>query len=261
MADGFEHVSTDGIRTYRQAKQFVVHRDRFCLSHDPWYDIATSSFHLRADQSLIPSVVSESSMPTVVIFDLFGTLIRLKRDTHPYLKLCQATNSLRKIRESLVVNAPMLTDFCDQLALPHPPNIADLQCELDRDVKSASLFDNSMTTLIELRERCIKIALISNLASPYRKAFHNLELEHFFECVIFSCDVGLAKPNPEIYRLVLERLNVDANSVIMVGDKHRADVDGPMTCGIRGFLINRDGESSGDSDLRALTDVLSLLDS
>ena len=118
-----------------------------------------------------------------------------------------------------------------------------------------------MTTLIELRERCIKIALISNLASPYRKAFHNLELEQFFECVIFSCDVGLAKPNPEIYRLVLERLNVDANSVIMVGDKHRADVDGPMTCGIRGFLINRDGESSGDSDLRALTDVMSLLDS
>lgn len=194
-------------------------------------------------------------MPSTVIFDLFGTLIRLTRDTHPYLKLCRATNSGRRLRESLTVDAPTLGDFCDHLAQPHPSNMVDLQRDLDVDVASASLFDDSLPALIGLRDLGVTMALISNLASPYKAAFRNLGLGRYFDHVVFSCDVGLAKPDPDIYRLAIAKLGIDATDAIMIGDKHRADVAGPMVCGIRGFLIDRDGKSSGDSVLRSLTDV------
>ncbi len=200
-------------------------------------------------------------MIDAVIFDLFGTLIHLTRDTHPYLKLCRAIDSARRLRESQTIDAPTLADFCDHLGSPPPANIADLQRDLDRDVDLAALFDDSLTALSGLREHGITIALISNLASPYRTAFHNLSLGRYFDHVVFSCDVGLAKPNPEIYRLALDTLGVDASNTIMVGDKHRPDVAGPMTCGIRGYLIDRDGKSSSDSVLRSLTDVMSHLGS
>ena len=200
-------------------------------------------------------------MIDAVIFDLFGTLINLTRNTHPYLKLCRATNSGRRLRESQTVDAPTLADFCNHLGEPFPANIADLQRDLDLDVELAALFDDSLPALGGLRERGIKIALISNLASPYRTAFHTLGLAQYFDHIVFSCDVGLAKPNPAIYRLALDALSVDASNAIMVGDKHRADVAGPMACGVRGYLVERDGESSGDSVLRSLTDVMSHLGS
>ncbi|EMI19454.1 Haloacid dehalogenase-like hydrolase domain protein [Rhodopirellula maiorica SM1] len=200
-------------------------------------------------------------MIDAVIFDLFGTLIHLPRDTNPYLQLCRAIGDSTRIRDSLVVDAPTLADFCDHLDVSHPQNLTDIQRDLDADVDNAARFADSLPALQSLRDRGLRTALISNLASPYKRAVDLLNLEPLFDTILYSCDVGLAKPNPDIYRHALSKLNTTAESTLMVGDSQRSDVDGPMAVGIRGFLIDRNGQSSGDSVLRALTDVTSYLGS
>ncbi|EMI46041.1 HAD family hydrolase [Rhodopirellula sp. SWK7] len=200
-------------------------------------------------------------MIDAVIFDLFGTLVHLPRDTKPYLQLCRAIGDSSRIRESLVVDAPTLSDFCDHLGVSHPPNLSGIQRDLDADIDHAETFPESLAALHTLRDRGLRVALISNLASPYKRAVVRLDLESYFDAILYSCDIGFAKPDPEIYRDALTKLNSTANSTLMVGDSQRSDVDGPMAVGIRGFLIDRNGQSSGDSVLRALTDVTSYLGS
>ena len=200
-------------------------------------------------------------MIDAVIFDLFGTLIHLPRDTNPYLQLCRAIGDSSRIRQSLVVDAPTLADFCDHLGVSHPPNLPDIQRDLETDIDRAETFPETLAVLQTLRERGLRVALISNLASPYKRAVVRLNLESYFDTILYSCDLGIAKPDPEIYRDALSKLNATADSTLMVGDSRRSDVDGPMAVGIHGFLIDHNGESSGDSILRALTDVTSYLGS
>jgi len=194
-----------------------------------------------------------------VIFDLFGTLIYLRRNSLPYLQLCRAVGDVRAIRDSLVVNAENLPAFCEQIGQKCPEQIAEIENELETDIADIALFDDTMTTIQHLSQRGIRIGLISNLASPYKRAFFNLGLDHFIDDPIFSCDVGYVKPTAEIYRIALETLGAKPESTLMVGDSQRADVDGPTASGIRGLLIDREGKTSGDHVLRALTDVTSFL--
>ena len=200
-------------------------------------------------------------MIDAVIFDLFGTLIHLQRDTNPYLQLCRAIGSSKLIRESLVVDAPSLADFCVHLGVAFPPNLAEMQRDLESDIDSAAIFPDSLPTLQSIRNRGLRVALISNLASPYKLAVAQLDLESHFDVVLYSCDLGIAKPDPEIYNAALSQLGTSPKSTLMVGDSKRSDVDGPMSCGIRGLLIDRDGKQSGGLVLRALTDITSFLNS
>ncbi|GAB5517717.1 HAD family hydrolase [Rhodopirellula baltica] len=200
-------------------------------------------------------------MIDAVIFDLFGTLIHLRRDTNPYLQLCRAIGDSSRIRESLVVDALTLADFCDHIGVTHPPHLAGIQRDLDADIDDASVFADSLPTLRAIRDRGLRVALISNLASPYKRAVTQLTLDSHFDATLYSCDLGIAKPNPDIYRAALTQLGSSPESTLMVGDSQRSDVGGPMACGIRGLLLDRNGKSSGDSVLRALSDVTSYLSS
>ena len=166
-----------------------------------------------------------------VIFDLFGTLIHLPRDTKPYLQLCRAISDSSRLRESLVVEAPTLADFCDHLGVSHPPNLSDIQRDLGADIDLAETFPESLAALQTLRERGLRVALISNLASPYKRAVVRLDLESYFDTILYSCDIGIAKPDLDIYRDALTKLNATAESTLMVGDS-QPDVGAARNAGM-----------------------------
>jgi HAD superfamily hydrolase (TIGR01549 family) len=158
-----------------------------------------------------------------------------------------------------VVDAPTLADFCDHVGVTHPPHLADIQRDVDADIDDAYVFADTLPTLRAIRDRGLRVTLTSNLASPYKRAVTRLTLDSHFDAILYSCDLGIAMHDPAIYRAALSQLGSPPESTLMVGDNQRSDVDGPMACGIRSLLLDRDGESSGDSVLRALSDVTSHL--
>ena len=71
----------------------------------------------------------------------------------------------------------------------------------------------------ELRTIGVKTGILSNIfgigVGPLRVGgFYN-----GFDPVILSCEVGLAKPDPAIYRLALNRLGFEAHEVIFIDDQ------------------------------------------
>lgn len=75
-----------------------------------------------------------------------------------------------------------------------------------------------LETLKILHERDIKIGLISNADIIDSKHWSESPLAKFFDSVVFSCNVGMLKPEVGIYNCAMKALNVMPKESIFVGD-------------------------------------------
>jgi putative hydrolase of the HAD superfamily len=69
--------------------------------------------------------------------------------------------------------------------------------------------EQKLELLKTLREMGVKTCLVSNADDMDKHYWHSSPLRPCFDQAIFSCDVGLLKPDPRIYRLALDRLGVE----------------------------------------------------
>lgn len=65
------------------------------------------------------------------------------------------------------------------------------------------------------------------------------ELRPHVDAVAISEEVGIRKPRPEIFRAILERLGVNADEAVHVGDRLEADVRGATELGVKTAWITR----------------------
>ncbi|WP_410814346.1 HAD family hydrolase [Micromonospora sp. 067-2] len=79
------------------------------------------------------------------------------------------------------------------------------------------------------------LALISNATSDTLEAWPQSPLAQRFDVAVFSCDVGLAKPDPAIYRLAAERLGVGPVECVFVGDGADGELAGAAAVGMTVF--------------------------
>ena len=71
----------------------------------------------------------------------------------------------------------------------------------------------------ELRPR-YRLAILSNAWSDARRIFSQIYgLDAIFETMIISAEVGLAKPDPRIYHLAVERLGVSPEEAVFLDDQ------------------------------------------
>jgi len=73
--------------------------------------------------------------------------------------------------------------------------------------------------LAELRERRYRLGLISNLFPNEPQWVTEMELAPLFDALIFSCEVGMLKPEPAIYVLCAERMGVEPQQCVFVDDQ------------------------------------------
>jgi putative hydrolase of the HAD superfamily len=86
----------------------------------------------------------------------------------------------------------------------------------------------------------------------------DIGLENLFDVMVFSCDVGVAKPDEKIYKIALEKLGVKPEECLFIGDDVKNDVGGPRKIGMKSFLINR--KYHGEDNIQSLKGVLDLID-
>jgi len=181
-----------------------------------------------------------------VIFDLYGTLI-YNKDTNPYARLFfelgLSPEEMKQARRIALTED--FTDLSGLVTRIKPGATMSLQSyeeEVAAGISSARTFPETYEVLEALQKRDLQVGLISNLASPYKKSFFDLGLEKYFHSVIFSCEVGLYKPNPKIYERAIQDLGLEPAQTFMVGDKLHCDVDGPASIGMKGMLIDRENK-------------------
>ncbi len=89
-----------------------------------------------------------------------------------------------------------------------------------------------LDTLGKLRLKDIKLGLISNADCIDCKYWNQSPLFKYFNDSIFSCNVGLLKPDRQIYELAMQRLNVSPEQCLFVGDGGSNELCGAKSAGM-----------------------------
>jgi putative hydrolase of the HAD superfamily len=109
------------------------------------------------------------------------------------------------------------------------------------------IYDDSEEVLKKLRKK-YKTALISNAyefnAKQLRSGFKDF-LKNF-DVVAISSELGIMKPNPEIFNYVLDGLGIKVGEAIMIGDRLELDIIPARDLGMYSILINRNFQTLKD---------------
>jgi len=99
-------------------------------------------------------------------------------------------------------------------------------------------YDDSVPTLQALKDGGIRICLLSNAGVPIRTVLDREGITPLIDAVILSYEVGCVKPDHRIFRAALSALDLEAASVLMVGDNTNDD-GGGASLGLRTLILPR----------------------
>jgi putative hydrolase of the HAD superfamily len=119
-----------------------------------------------------------------------------------------------------------------------PPNEAFIDALYHRfeNPQVWRIYDDVRPVFAYLKEHGIKLGIISNWDGRLRPLLRKLQLEHYFDTVIISCEIGATKPSPIIFRQAAQLLRLPADSIMHVGDSPQEDVWGAAPGEIRSLL-------------------------
>lgn len=110
-------------------------------------------------------------------------------------------------------------------------------------------------TLEALHREGIRTAVLSNWDDRLRPLLRRLGLEPFFSTITISCEVGVAKPDPGIFRAAASALNLEPQFILHVGDDPILDLAGARDVGLHALLIRRDRPISTPDSIQTLLQI------
>jgi putative hydrolase of the HAD superfamily len=84
-----------------------------------------------------------------------------------------------------------------------------------------------------------KLAIVSNAEGQVAADAKRHGLARYFDVIIDSHIVGVAKPDPRIFHIALERLGVGADEAKFTGDIYSIDVEGARAAGLESRLVDQ----------------------
>jgi HAD superfamily hydrolase (TIGR01509 family) len=101
------------------------------------------------------------------------------------------------------------------------------------------------TTLDTLRERGLKLAIVSNAAdnANVQRMIDNANLRPYFDPIVVSAAAGIRKPNPLIFQPVLAAWGIPPAEIAMVGDTLGADVLGAQHIGMKSVWVTMEADT------------------
>jgi putative hydrolase of the HAD superfamily len=206
-----------------------------------------------------------------VLFDMFDTLMLIEKDhafyspavksMHTYLAQNGVQVSFAAFRDAYIKARDALYEEADQkMEEPHFDfrvknalqilgYTTEAQSSLVQGATDAfcqefmtyvRIDDNTTPVLKDLQAQ-YRLGVVSNFAIPecVTKLLAKHELSDFFDVVIVSAAVNKRKPSPEIFKIALEKLQLQPAQTVFVGDTVDADVKGGKDAGMKTVYLER----------------------
>ena len=129
---------------------------------------------------------------------------------------------------------------------------------------ACQVVDGTRNLLHRLKARNIRLAIMTNnMVSEQWPKLQQLELTSFFDVVSISEEVGASKPDRKIFDVTLDRLELEVNEVVMVGDSLTSDIAGALAVGMNCVWLNRrpDLNAAAPAGVRSIAGDFSDVDS
>lgn len=139
---------------------------------------------------------------------------------------------------------------CERLA----PGLSERLYALTVSPESWEAFPDTLPTLKALRDRGLRLGVVSDTGFDLRPALDLLGLTPFVDTVVMSFEYGVCKPAPTVFLTACDQLNASPERTLMVGDNPLTD-SGAVAAGMYVFLLPRPAKTGP----RGLGHVLSLV--
>ena len=190
-----------------------------------------------------------------VVFDLFWTLISLEAVGAAGPQLHEELGVPRerwdpvwlsyedgRARGRYRANAEVLALMAADLGLPREPERWATLCLARKARFRRALVEvepEVLAALGELRSLGLKLGLLSDADCDEIAAWPDSPLCPLFDCALFSCHEGLRKPEAAFFRRLCQRLGVEPQRCLYVGDGRSDEHLGARAVGMTPVLITR----------------------
>ena len=146
------------------------------------------------------------------------------------------------------------TGLSRQVRLPDP---ALHDALYDRHMTPAAWapYPDAAEVLYALCERGLGIGVVSNIGWDPRPVFEAHGLDRFVDTYVLSYEHGIQKPDPRLFALACEALEVEPHEALMVGDSREAD-GGAAALGCRVHFVDHLPVAQRPDALRPVLDLV-----
>ena len=192
--------------------------------------------------------------PKAVVFDLFHTLTGLESEwsdlpwTSDVLGVDRKTWDVAITQRSLWrLTGAERDPYAIVRGLAHSvdPTIPDERIRAATEIRIERfrhalrrIPPGNVDTLARLRQAGFRLGLISNADAIEAAPWADSPLAGRFDVEIFSCNVGCAKPDPEIFRKCLDGLGFEPRDCVFVGDGGSDELAAAKALGFSTVLIS-----------------------
>jgi len=196
-----------------------------------------------------------------VLFDFFGTLV-------PNFKLSEHKALLREMAAAVGAPAEPFVErwlgtfeeratgvfptarenifaVCEMLNVtPAEAQVAAaVRLRLDFEKRHITHEPSALAVLGRLRNyHALKTCVVSDCSPELPQIWKETPFAPLFDAAVFSCEVGVRKPNPKIYLEACRRLGVEADECLFVGDGGSGELTGAAALGMYAALLARPAE-------------------
>jgi len=129
----------------------------------------------------------------------------------------------------------------------------------DEYLQRHMLTDGLIEFLEAMNSAGVEVWCLSNdLAEWAKKLRTRFNLERYFRGFVISGDVGLRKPDPAIFKLLLSRMGVNAHDAVFVDDNPK-NLASASELGFKTILFNASGANLGQANYKSVRDFNELL--
>ncbi len=183
-------------------------------------------------------------MKKAIVFDLGGVVFSLDGGSYEGReKLAELLNldkeKLHKIwfeRKDLLIKGKMSEEeFLNELI-----KMSDKPLEIEylKEVirKNNKVNEQMINLLIELKSDNLLVALTNEIKEWNEYRISKFKLNDYFEFILASCDVGVAKPETKIYEILLDKLKLPKENIFFI-DNHEENLIPAKDLGIKTHLF------------------------
>jgi putative hydrolase of the HAD superfamily len=107
------------------------------------------------------------------------------------------------------------------------------------------------SVLDELQDEGRMLGMISNAGDVENvwRLIDKVKIRDYFDPILISAAIGIRKPDPRPFELVLEQWQIDPDSVVMIGDRLEADILGAQSAGIHQIWLKPEAEGSAETQI------------
>ena len=110
------------------------------------------------------------------------------------------------------------------------------ESNIRRSIVTQEAIPATAELVAKLRNAGVRLFVLSNMSREFIDFLREQPVYKLFDGEVVSCEEDVIKPEPEIYRMLTERYNLEPSETLFIDDR-KANIDAARALGWQGYLF------------------------